>query len=347
MAAKREDMHTLLRGLTEFPVDVVRQAHAFLTSGSLYRSEKCEGVARWLLDLHERRASTKKDAPAPVHATAVRSERRQHRTSREDRRRAQKRRRTRAPLRQGGGSRNDMDASARRRSRRTKDPATSVAPPTVITWVKFCATVLPTAESIEFLVPNGRQPYLAHVTAKNADAPPMLQWDRAGRRNPVSIYAYTSGSLPEQWNLKSGQYHRVTAVTLRPWMWDPERSFDHQGKGVCFILHQAWDTTHEAGGGMFPEWTKSEYHGVRKTLEAHFRGATIEGREAAACGISPRREPLQPETSSSASLRVACARATRWTAGTESSVEDGGAGALPPKNAADRGVRLCGGTAIQ
>jgi hypothetical protein len=44
----------LARGLGEFSVDVARRAHGYLTSGQLFRSEKCEAVAKWLLDLHER-----------------------------------------------------------------------------------------------------------------------------------------------------------------------------------------------------------------------------------------------------------------------------------------------------
>jgi hypothetical protein len=47
------------------------------------------------------------------------------------------------------------------------------------------------------------------------------------------------------------------------------------------------DTAYEAGGGMFPEWLKSEYHGVRATLEAHFRSGVVVGKDAAeVCGIS-------------------------------------------------------------
>jgi hypothetical protein len=59
MAEKREDYGTLCRGLAEFPVEMVRQAHTLLTTGALYRSEKCIGTARWLLDLHEAREATK------------------------------------------------------------------------------------------------------------------------------------------------------------------------------------------------------------------------------------------------------------------------------------------------
>ncbi len=68
-------------------------------------------------------------------------------------------------------------------------------------------------------------------------------------------------------------------------MWREARSF-HHGAGVCFVLEGARDLEHEAGGDMFPESMKSEYHPVRATLEAHFRQALIEGKdEAEACGL--------------------------------------------------------------
>jgi hypothetical protein len=59
MAEKREDYGTLCRALAEFPEELVRRTHALLTTGGLYRSEKCVGTAKWLLDLHEAREATK------------------------------------------------------------------------------------------------------------------------------------------------------------------------------------------------------------------------------------------------------------------------------------------------
>lgn len=59
MAEKREDFGTLTRGLAEFDIDTARKAHAALTTGGLYRSEKCIGVAKWFLDLHTDLTSTK------------------------------------------------------------------------------------------------------------------------------------------------------------------------------------------------------------------------------------------------------------------------------------------------
>jgi hypothetical protein len=165
--------------------------------------------------------------------------------------------------------------------RKQTTPVASGAPPQVMTWVKFRDTVLPGAEAIEFLVPSDHRPYTAMVTSVNPDAPNLLQWD-----NPVSHYVYAQGSLPRQWNLVAGRYHRVTAVSLRSWMWG-ERSYDHHGAGVVFVLDGARDLEHRVSGGMFPEQMKSEYHPVRRTLEAHFKSAPIAGRdEASACGIA-------------------------------------------------------------
>lgn len=57
MAEKKEDYRMLCLGLGEFPEAVVQQAVTLLTGGQLYRSEKCIGVAEWLLRLHKDRAS--------------------------------------------------------------------------------------------------------------------------------------------------------------------------------------------------------------------------------------------------------------------------------------------------
>lgn len=59
MAEKREEYGMLQRGLAEFPRAIVQQAVTVLEAEALYRSEKCLGVAKWLLDLHDRRDATK------------------------------------------------------------------------------------------------------------------------------------------------------------------------------------------------------------------------------------------------------------------------------------------------
>lgn len=352
MAAKLEEFRMLQRSLQEFPIHFVQTAHAYLTNGSLYRSEKCEGVAKWLLDLHEKLEEQKHGASrirnnlvwravakAPPGYCHVRSG--MIGTLLEDiaaglpfedikRKWADKMDPTQymrptAPPSAGNiaqaekivGTLRSEGALARRFAKLTDveklwsprasthlqgrqvgmtsttfghlkprelvaTPILSNAPATILTWSKFASTVLPHAEQIEYLVPSDRKAYTAHVTAVNPDAPNILQWD-----NPVSHYVYSDGSYPGHWNLTAGQYHKVTAVVLRPWMWSNPERFAHFGEGVCFVLDGCRDTGHVRSGGMFPEQMKSEYHSVRKTLEAHFSTAPIIGlREAEVCGVS-------------------------------------------------------------
>ncbi len=66
-AERREDQRMLTRGLDEFPAELVERALALLTSGTLYRSEKCVGVATWLLGLHRELAA----APSPRRREAL------------------------------------------------------------------------------------------------------------------------------------------------------------------------------------------------------------------------------------------------------------------------------------
>jgi hypothetical protein len=351
MAEKKEEHVMLLRGMDEFPLPVVQKAFTLLTNGALFRSEKCEGVARWLLDLHERRAAAKSArvrdhltwlavAGAPAGHCHVRSGmigtlledlqggelsfdevkgrfdakmhplqylRPQAAPAAGNIAQAEK---IVAALGTAGAlarrfakladvealwtPRPPADAKPARSGvfahltpRGSEPTTTSPAPPTVMTWVKFAATVLPTAEAIELLVPTGLQPFMAMVTATNADAPPIVQWDRAEKRNPVSMFTYVNGTEAARWNLRAGEHRRVTAIVLRPWMWDEARPFAHHGAGLCVVLEGARDLAYDKSGGLFPEWLKSEYHGVRATLEAHFRSAVIAGKdEAEVCGLS-------------------------------------------------------------
>lgn len=155
-------------------------------------------------------------------------------------------------------------------------------PVQVMTWDKFQRTVLPGAERIEFLAPE-RGSYSALVTAVHAEAPPILQWDREDRRNPVSWYLWHGGSTAAQFGLKAGQFHPVSAITLKPSMW--HGGFEHQGQGVMFIIEGAKDAR-EPEACLFPEFLKAEFHGVRSVLEAYSKGAKLQGAEqASAAGV--------------------------------------------------------------
>jgi hypothetical protein len=169
---------------------------------------------------------------------------------------------------------------------KTKAQQQIALPPIVMTWEKFARTILPTAKTIEYFVPASQQSYMALVTAKNPEAPPIIQWDTADYRNPVTWYFYANGSLPSHWNLRSDAYCAVTAIVLQPSLWNHPENFAHKGEKAFLILQNAKDKQYVKGAGFFPESLKSEYHGIRSTMEAYAKNAVLEGKdEATACGI--------------------------------------------------------------
>lgn len=344
-AEVREERAMLARGLGEFSVDVVRRAHGYLTSGQLFRSEKCEAVAKWLLDLHERlpiRDRQLRDrmiwlaaAGAPAGFCHVRSgmigtllediaaglDFATIKARFDDKMNPLKYQRPVAAPTAGNIARAEAIISElraagalERRFAKLSDivplwlpkPASAPAkagvfghllkdaraepvvdmPAMTVTWEKFQRVALVSAESIEYLTPISNQNFAALVTAKNSDAPPILQWDSTERRNPVSWYLYHGGSSSMAWNLAPSTWHTVTAVTLQPNLWHDPARFAHQGGGVLFCIAKARDTRHSTGGGFFVESLRSDFHEIRSTLEAYVKAAAIEGRdEAEACGI--------------------------------------------------------------
>ena len=96
-----------------------------------------------------------------------------------------------------------------------------------------------------------------------------------------------SGSVPADWNLRAGEHHNVTAITLAPAMWHATSSRTHHGQLILFVLAGAKDKQYKSGAGFFPEFLRSEYHEIRATMEAYAKSAIVEGKdEAEACGIS-------------------------------------------------------------
>ena len=162
---------------------------------------------------------------------------------------------------------------------------TMVASGPKMTWEKFARTVLPSAEKLEVVAP-ARGHYTALVTAADPDAPPILQWDREDARNSVSWYTYASGSYAAQWKMSPGAYVPVTAVALMPNMW--QGNFEHQGKGVILLMEGCRDTKSNSLS-LFPELLKSEYHSIRRSIEAFSQRGKLEGAdEATACGLTVR-----------------------------------------------------------
>jgi hypothetical protein len=347
MAEKLQDFGTLSRALDEFPIDLVRQAHTYLTSGALYRSEKCIGVAKWLLDLHESRDATKHKlrrenlvwravalaAPgfAHVRSTMIGSllidlaagkNFTEIKESFDSKLHPLQYQRPQAAPTDGQlaaaeavVSKLASAGSLRRRYARLEEiiphaiwvPKTNASgasdggvfghlrnssksktiklPAQTMTWDKFSWTVLPNAERIEFLTPRNHSNFFAFVTATDPDAPPILQWDREDRRNPVNWYLYNDGSFANHWGLSAGTFVDVTAIALQPSGWHETR--EHQGDGAYFLLAGAKDSGRHAGLALFPETLRAEYRSIRSAIEAYSRAGQLDGHdEASACGIA-------------------------------------------------------------
>lgn len=161
------------------------------------------------------------------------------------------------------------------------------APAQTMTWVKFAASILPEALSLEVRAPSHGN-YTAILTAENPDAPPILQWDSPKKRNPFSQYVYHRGSPASQWGVPSDQWVDVLAVTNMPSHWYGD-SPSHHEPGVILIMKGAVDSRTGSGNGLFPECLKAELHGIRSVVEAYSRSANVLGREkASACGLGVR-----------------------------------------------------------
>jgi hypothetical protein len=167
-----------------------------------------------------------------------------------------------------------------------KRPVPRSLPRQTMTWAKFADRVLSTAERIDFLIPHTGA-FIGLATAVHADAPPILKWDRAGARNPVSWFCYPAGSQAVQWGLTPAAWVPVTAAVPLPTLWGDQPK-PHLGAGIVLVLEGAVDSQ-DSGNALFPEFLAEDLHPVRATIEAYSRSATLSGRnKASACGYDLR-----------------------------------------------------------
>ena len=170
---------------------------------------------------------------------------------------------------------------------------TDSMPYKAITWEKFSRDVLPGVATMTCEIRNSGNFY-ALVTAVDAEAPPIIQWDREDRRNPVSWYTVGGGGFmaagpsPSRWNLRSGASVVVHGVCLLPFMWHDGCKTPH-GEGAIFILEDCKDTEGK-DSALFPEILRAETHGARATIEAFSHNNPLQGAgDASACGLCIRR----------------------------------------------------------
>lgn len=162
-----------------------------------------------------------------------------------------------------------------------------VLPMQTMTWAKFSQSVLPAVERLELKVPShGR--FIALTTAVHADAPPILKWDRAERRNPVAWYVYPDGCAALRWLLSAGVWTKINAVSPLPTLWG-DKPMAHISEGVVLVLDGAIDQVNESAA-LFPVTLRDDLHAIRATIEAHSRASKLQGQsEASACGYDLRK----------------------------------------------------------
>jgi hypothetical protein len=157
--------------------------------------------------------------------------------------------------------------------------------PKPITWSKFERDVLPHAERLRCAV-REVDSFVGLTTAVDPDAPPILQWDLPGKRNPVAWYCYVGGSPAHQWRMTGGRYAEVAAVCLLPSMWDGAGK--NQGKSAILLLEGCADTL-RVGSCLFPETLKAEYREIRASIEAWSAAHPLEDAAGEhACGLDLR-----------------------------------------------------------
>jgi hypothetical protein len=150
-------------------------------------------------------------------------------------------------------------------SRETAERSTLNARPIPISFAKFRRDVLPLATKMEMMLPY-RGSYCGFLTAGNADAPPIIQWDRPEARNPLSWYLYNGGSGPSDWGLLRVSKAEVLGVAAKPCAETmPESALS---VGALFVLAGARDMR-GASANLFPELLRGDLREVRSTIEAH------------------------------------------------------------------------------
>ncbi len=149
-------------------------------------------------------------------------------------------------------------------------------PPKTVTLEKFMRDVLPSAAFIEYRVPVfGR--FAALTTAVDADAPPILQWDSNGSRNPVAWNFAVQPAKAEDYSLVPGELVTVEAIVHSPNNWFGH--YEHNGKGVFMLLQGAADKRALPGGGLFVEHLRGDLQPYRKTIQAYLDKQVVAGAD--------------------------------------------------------------------
>lgn len=157
-----------------------------------------------------------------------------------------------------------------------------------ITWSRFQREVLPQARKIEFQS-SGLLNMCGILTETNPGSKRLFQWD-----NPVSHYTYHTpygdGMPASRWNVPGSGWVDVEGVTLAPYMWEGNHLANHAPMALL-LVKGSYDT--EASElCLFPEFLRSELHGVRAVIEAHSKRGRVKRVAGAIAGLTVNKGRL-------------------------------------------------------
>lgn len=176
--------------------------------------------------------------------------------------------------------------------RQPKQPTVTVGTPVTMTWAKFARTVLPQAVSVRVSQATAHSGY-GMLAALNPASPPILQWDREDRRNTVSWFTNQPGVPITGYGarLEPNNTVELEGVCRFPQHWNGGDA-DKWGDGVLLVVNGSGPYP-GGGNALFPEFLRSEYHGVRASIEALSKSATMHrvDRPIAALAIRSQTAP--------------------------------------------------------
>lgn len=160
------------------------------------------------------------------------------------------------------------------------------APIRDISFRKFVLKVLPEAASISTILKDEFQPFF--LTTGHEGTKPIMSIHRKGSHS-ACWYTRHKAITPANANLKSGVPISITQIISFPHMWDhflhpidaldehKVEAFPHKRNDIryLFVLDGAKDTQNNSGLALFPTLMKSEFHGVRSTVESFNRSRKL------------------------------------------------------------------------
>ena len=170
--------------------------------------------------------------------------------------------------------------------------STSDDPPTSMSFSTFVKKVLPTAKRIEYKLPGYTSLYFFLTGLPGAK--PLMQWH--DDTNRASWYTHATSVYVSNYGLSSG-WTPVSCIVPFPHLWDgipttmtfplsedtTAFKYYHSKNGFRYLI--GLEGIKEQGDSelcLFPTLLKSEFHGVRSTIERYSRMGKIEMPEGVA-----------------------------------------------------------------